>query len=92
MTSKPHEAYIVVESGGTYGAATPYAVVSVASGMPHMPAYGSKEAAQDVADRLNMEAARQEAAQLKAAAQRKADRLREDAASVRDDGRESEPA
>jgi len=91
MASTPHEAYIVVESGGTYGADTPYAVVSTASGMPHMPAYGSKEAAQEVADRLNVEA-RHEAAQLKAAAQRKADRLREEVASVRDDGREGEPA
>jgi len=45
MASKPQEAYRVIHSGGTYGEATPYAVVSVASGMPHLPAHASSEAA-----------------------------------------------
>ena len=55
MASKPRLAYTVVHSSSTYGAATPYAVVSTASGMPHMPAYRSEEEAQRVADRLNTE-------------------------------------
>jgi len=91
MTSKPHEAYRVIHSGGTYGADTPYAVVSTAAGMPHMPAHGSQQAAQQMADRLN-EAARQEAERVKTAARRKAARLREEEASVRDDGRAGKPA
>lgn len=85
MASKPQEAYRVIHSGGTYGEATPYAVVSVASGMPHLPAHASSEAAQQEADRLNEEA------RLKKAAQRKADRLNEEA-PVRGDGLEGDLA
>jgi len=55
MASKPHEAYRVMHSGGTYGEATPYAVVRTTSGMPHLPPYSSKEAAQQEAHRLNEE-------------------------------------
>jgi hypothetical protein len=88
MASKPQEAYRVIHSGGTYGEATPYAVVSVASGMPHLPAHASSEAAQQVADRLNVEARREEE-RSKKAAQRKAARLKEEA-SVRDDGLEGD--
>jgi len=73
-----------MHSGGTYGEATPYAVVSTASGMPHLPAYNSAEAAQQEADRLNDEA-RREAGRVTEAAQRKAAQLRE-AARTRDDG------
>jgi len=86
MANKPRPAYTVVHSGGTYGAATPYAVVSSASGMPHLPAHASKEAAQQEADRLNTEA-RRAAAKVTAAALRKAARLR-DEASARDDGQD----
>jgi len=84
MATKPHTAYIVVESSGTYGVATPYAVVSTGSGMPHMPAHGRKEAAQEMADRLNAEEQR-ETERLKAVAQRTADGLR-DAVETHDDG------
>jgi len=90
MANKPHETYRVMHSGGTYGATTPYAVVSAASGMPHLPAYSSKEAARQEADRLNDEA-RREAERIKKAAQRTAAHLRE-AALMRDAGREGEPA
>ena len=86
MASKPHTAYRVMHSGGTYGEATPYAVVSTTSGMPHMPTYSSAEAAQQEADRLTDEA-RREAERIKEAAQRKAAQLRE-APRTRDDGRE----
>jgi len=92
MASKTHTAYIVVYSSGTYGATTPYAVVSTASGMPHMPAHGSQEAAQQVADRLNDEARRTiEDRDAEAAAQRKVARLQE-AALKRDDNGEDAPA
>jgi len=84
MASKLHAAYRVIHSSGTYGEATPYAVVSTASGMPHMPTYSSKEAAQQEADRLTDEA-RHEAGRVKEAAQRTAAQLRE-AARTRDDG------
>ncbi len=86
MSGKPHEAYRVMHSGGTYGEATPYAVVSATSGMPHPPAHSSKEAAQQEADRLTDET-RREAERIKEEAQRKAAQLRE-AALTRDDGRE----
>ncbi len=89
MATEPHTAFIVVESSGTYGAATPYAVVSVASGMPHMPAHSSKEAAQRDADRLNDET-QHEAGRLKEAARRRVTRL-QDEARMRDSARESEP-
>ncbi len=76
MGSKPRLAYMVVHSSGTYGATTPYAVVSTASGMPHMPAYRSKEEAQQMAGRLNTEETQRTTKQLAAAAaQRKVDRL-----------------
>jgi len=76
MASTPRLAYMVVQSSGTYGAATPYAVVSTASGMPHMPAYHSKEEAQQVADRLNTEETQRTTNQhASATAQRKLDRL-----------------
>ncbi len=84
MANKPHTAYTVIESSGTYGAATPYAVVSATSGMPYLPAYSSAEAAQQEADRLNDEALL-EAGRAKEAAQRTAAHLRE-AARTRDDG------
>jgi len=84
MANKPHTAYRVMHSSGTYGEATPYAVVSTASGMPHLPAYSSKEAAQQEADRLTDEA-RREAERITEAAQRTAAHLRE-AARTRDDG------
>jgi len=84
MANKPHTAYTVIESSGTYGEATPYAVVSTASGMPHLPAHGSKEAAQQEADRLNEEV-RREAERITEAAQRTAAQLRE-AARTRDGG------
>jgi len=86
--NKPRPAYTVADSAGTYGAATPYAVVSTASGMPHLPAHGSKEAAHLEADRLNDEALRA-AKKVSAVAQRKADRLRAEA-SARDDDQEGE--
>jgi hypothetical protein len=86
--NKPRPAYTVADSPGTYGAATPYAVVSTSSGMPHLPAHGSKEAAQLEADRLNDEALRA-AKKVTAAAQRKLDRLRAEA-STSDDGQEGE--
>jgi len=76
MVSKPRLAYTVVHSSSTYGAATPYAVVSTASGMPHRPAYRNIEAAQQVADHLNAEETQRTTKQLtSAAAQRKVDRL-----------------
>jgi len=82
MGSKPRLAYMVVQSSGTYGAATPYAVVSTASGMPHMPAYHSKEEAQQVADRLNTEETQRTTNQhASAAAQRKVDRVQAKAAT-----------
>lgn len=90
MKSKPRPAYTVVDSGGTYGAATPYAVVSTASGMPHLPAHGTKEAARQEADRLNAEAERA-AKKITAAARRKADRLRAEE-STPDDDQEGETA
>ena len=83
MASKLHAAYRVIHSSGTYGEATPYAVVSTTSGMPHLPAYNSAEAAQQEADRLTDEA-RREAERLTEAAQRKAAQLRE-AALTRDE-------
>jgi len=86
MGSKPHLTYTVVHSSGTYGAATPYAVVSTASGMPHMPAYSSNEEAQQVADRLNTEEVQRTTQQhASAAAQRKVDRLQAKA-STDDEG------
>jgi len=76
MANKPRLAYTVVHSSGTYGAATPYAVVSSASGMPHMPAYRTEEEARQVADHLNTEETQRTATQFSsAAAQRKVDRL-----------------
>jgi len=76
MASKPRLSYTVVHSSGTYGASTPYAVVSTASGMPHMPAYSSEEEAQQMADRLNTEETQRTTQQLTAVtAQRKVDRL-----------------
>jgi cell division septum initiation protein DivIVA len=90
MASKPRPAYTVAHSGGTYGAATPYAVVSSATGMPHLPAHASKEAAQQEADRLNAEAQRA-AAKVTAAALRKAARLHAETAA-RDGGQAGEPA
>ncbi len=76
MVRTPRLAYMIVQSSGTYGAATPYAVVSADSGMPHMPAYRSEEEAQQVADRLNTEETQRTTKQLAAAtAQRKVDRL-----------------
>ncbi len=76
MPSKPRMTYTVVHSSGTYGAATPYAVVSTASGMPHMPAYRNEEEAQQVAARLNAEETQRTTKQLASAtAQRKLDRL-----------------
>ncbi len=76
MANKPRLAYTVVHSSSTYGAATPYAVVSSASGMPHMPTYRSEEEAQQAADHLNTEDTQRTATQLSsAAAQRKVDRL-----------------
>ncbi len=82
MGSKPRLAYMVVHSSGTYGAAIPYAVVSTASGMPHMPAYHSKEEAQQVADRLNTEETQRTTNQhASAAAQRKVDRVQAKAAT-----------
>jgi len=89
MASTPYAAYRVMHSSGAYGAATPYAVVSVAAGMPHMPAHSSKEAAQRDADRLNEEV-QHEAGRLKEAAQRRVTRL-QDEARMRDSARESEP-
>ncbi len=86
--NKPRPAYTVADSPGAYGAATPYAVVSTSSGMPHLPAHGSKEAAQLEADRLNDEALRA-AKKVTAVAQRKLDRLRAEA-STSDDGQEGE--
>jgi len=86
MGSKPRLAYMVVHSSGTYGAITPYAVVSTASGMPHMPAYHSEEEAQQVADRLNAEETQRTTQQhASAAAQRKVDRLQAKA-STHDEG------
>ena len=86
MGSKPHLAYTVVHSSGTYGATTPYAVVSTASGMPHMPAYRTEEEARQVADRLNTEHTQRATTQLTAAAaQRKVDRLQAKA-STRNEG------
>ncbi len=86
MASKPRLAYTVVHSSGTYGAATPYAVVSTASGMPHMPAYRSEEEAQQVADRLNTEETQRTTKQLASATeQRKVDRLQAKA-SAHDEG------
>jgi len=86
MANKPRLAYTVVHSSGTYGAATPYAVVSSASGMPHMPAYRTEEEARQVADHLNTEDTQRTATQLSsAAAQRKVDRLQAKA-STRDEG------
>ncbi len=90
MANKPHETYRVMHSSGTYGEATPYAVVSTASGMPHLPAYSSAAAAQQEADRRTDEA-RREAGRITEAAQRTAAHLRE-AARTRDDGREGESA
>lgn len=77
--NKLRPAYTVADSAGTYGLDTPYAVVSTNSGMPRLPAYGSKEAARGEADRLNAEA-RRAATKMTAAAQRKADRLQAEAA------------
>jgi len=68
----------VADSSGTYGADTPYAVVSTATGMPRLPAYDSNEAARREADRLNVEAQRA-STKMSAAAQRKADRVEADA-------------
>jgi len=85
MASKPRLAYTVVQSSGTYGAATPYAVVSAASGMPHLPAYRNEEEAQAVTDRLNTEETQRTTRHLaSAAAQRKVDRL-QTRASTRDE-------
>lgn len=69
-----YKAYKVVESEHTYGPATPYAVVSTASGMPHLPAHDSKQEAQREADRLNATMQR-EAERRRMVAQRKAERL-----------------
>ena len=86
MGSKPRLAYMVVHSSGTYGATTPYAVVSTASGMPHMPAYRSEEEAQQVADRLNAEETQRTTKQhASAAVQRKVDRVQAKA-SAHDEG------
>ncbi len=86
MANKLRLAYTVVHSSSTYGAATPYAVVSAASGMPHMPAYRTEEEARQVADRLNTEDTQRATKQLTAtAAQRKVDRLQAKA-STRDEG------
>ncbi len=86
MASKPRLAYTVVHSSGTYGAATPYAVVSTASGMPHMPAYRNEEEAHEVAAGLNAEEAQRTTKQFaSAAAQRKVDRLQAKA-STDDEG------
>jgi len=86
MGSKPRLAYTVVHSSSTYGAATPYAVVSTASGMPHMPAYRTEDEARQVADHLNMEDTQRATTQVaSAAAQRKVDRLQAKA-STRDEG------
>jgi len=96
MTNKPHPAYTVADSPGTYGAATPYAVVSTASGMPRLPAHGSKDAARQEAHRLNEEAERAAKRNVEAqraatkvtatiAAQRTADRLQADALTTRGD-------
>lgn len=77
---------MVVQSSGTYGAATPYAVVSVASGMPHMPAYRNEEEAQAVADRLNTEETQRTTQQrTSATVQRKVDRVQAKA-SAHDEG------
>ncbi len=94
MARKPQEAYRVIHSPGTYGAATPYAVVSTASGMPRLPAHGSKDAARQEAHRLNEEAERAAKRNVKAqraatkvtatiAAQRTADRLQAEASTTR---------
>ena len=86
MGSKPRLAYMVVQSSGTYGAATPYAVVSTASGMPHMPAYRNEEEAQAVADRLNTEETQRTTQQrTSATVQRQVDRLQAKA-STDDEG------
>ncbi len=87
---KLRPAYTVADSPGTYGAATPYAVVSTASGMPRLPAHGNKEAAQLEADRLNVEAQR-DAKKVTLAAQRKVNRLQAEASS-RDDRQEGKTA
>jgi len=84
MANKPRPPYTVAHSSGTYGAATPYAVVSTITGMPRLPAHGSKEAAQQEVDRLNTEAQRA-AAKVTVADLSKAARLH-DEASARDDG------
>ena len=86
--SKQQTAYTVAHSSSTYGEATPYAVVSTASGMPRLPAHGSEAAAQQTADRLNEEAQR-ETARLMAAqwSKAKADRLQAEARR-RDKGQE----
>jgi len=86
--SKQQAAYRVVHSSSTYGAVTPYAVVSTASGMPHLPAHGSEAAARQEADHLNEEA--QRATERLTAAQRskaKAGRLQAEARQ-RDKGQE----
>ena len=71
-------AYTVVQSSSTYGTATPYAVVSTASGMPHLPTHRSQEEARCAAEQLNEEARR--AAEARAlVARRKAARLRVEA-------------
>ncbi len=78
--SKQQAAYRVVHSSSTYGAVTPYAVVSTASGMPHLPAQGSEAAAHQTATLLNQEA--QRATERLTAAQRskaKADQLQAEA-------------
>ena len=86
MGSKPRLAHMVAQSSGTYGAATPYAVVSVASGMPHMPAYRNEEEAQAVADRLNTEETQRTTQQrTSAAVQRQVDGLQAKA-STDDEG------
>ncbi len=90
MTSTPRPTYTVAHSSSTYGAATPYAVVSTASGMPHLPAHSSREAAQREADRLNVEAQRA-ATKVTVAAQRKVARLQAEAA-VRDADQEGSPS
>jgi hypothetical protein len=85
MVRTPRLAYTVVHSSSTYGAATPYAIVSTASGMPHMPAYRTEEEARQVADRLNTEDTQRATKQLTAAAaQRKVDLLQAKA-STRDE-------
>jgi hypothetical protein len=91
MTSKPHPAYTVADSPGTYGAATPYAVVSTSSGMPHLPAHGSKDTARQEANRLNEEAERAaKKGTATAAAKRTVDRLRAEASTTRDADQEGE--